>query len=514
MSVTVEDLLQLPSLRRAKVLGGRNGLSKIVASISVLESADPGVLIEELFPQGEFYGSEIVITSFVNILDDVDMQCANIRRMAECGEAGLILFYVGAYLTRVDQKLINLADELDFVLICMPEGERTLRYSEVISDVMDCIYRDRMKQESIVTEILERVAALPAHLRSVNTVLQMLSDRAAVSLVLCDSSMRILNLAAWPRSLENIVKQDVERGAGSRYTIHPEHGEAMEFLLLKEGTPLSKLLTEQIIDVVRLGVNIWGRQHSEVAVHELVHAILQDEPMKMRRLADIFHIRVEDIHEMWLVCGEREDSPAHLQKELPVLRVYADNCADTVVADIYEGKLLLFLSNPYSQKEAQQQICGLLKQMRQGDDTVTLTRCSGLCDTKEVRRAYLSHQGYLADTRRVFPRREYFRIGEIQFVESCRQLISRGEAETERCMECLGGLLRDCEGRNLLETLSVYLLDGDAGVTETARLLYVHKNTVKYRLQRITDILGCRPDRLPEGIGIYKALAVSRLLSV
>lgn len=48
--MTVEDLLRLPSLRRAEVLGGAKGLLRIVSSISVLESVDPGILIDELFP--------------------------------------------------------------------------------------------------------------------------------------------------------------------------------------------------------------------------------------------------------------------------------------------------------------------------------------------------------------------------------------------------------------------------------------------------------------------------------
>ena len=157
MSVTVSDLLKLPSLRRAEILGGRKGLNKIVSSISVLESTDPDILVQGLFPQGEFFGSEIVITGFMNILEDVECQCANIRRMAEGGEAGIILYYVGVYLPYVDKRLIELADELDFVLICMPKGEKNLRYSEVISDVMDCIYRDRARNDSIVSEILERV---------------------------------------------------------------------------------------------------------------------------------------------------------------------------------------------------------------------------------------------------------------------------------------------------------------------------------------------------------------------
>ena len=76
--------------------------------------------------------------------DDVECQCANMRRLAAGGEVGLILFYVGVYLQKVDQRLIDVADELDFVLITMPEGQRMLRYSEVLNDVMECIYRDRM----------------------------------------------------------------------------------------------------------------------------------------------------------------------------------------------------------------------------------------------------------------------------------------------------------------------------------------------------------------------------------
>ena len=49
MSVTVADLLKLPSLRQAKVIGGAKGLGKTVSSISVLESVDPGVLVQDVY---------------------------------------------------------------------------------------------------------------------------------------------------------------------------------------------------------------------------------------------------------------------------------------------------------------------------------------------------------------------------------------------------------------------------------------------------------------------------------
>ena len=120
MSVTVADLLELPSLREARLAAGRGGLNKLVSSISVLEYADPSILQDALFKNNEFYGSEVVITGFMNIPNDVEAQCANIRRLAEAGEVGLILYYVGVFLPRVDRKLLELADELDFALIVMP----------------------------------------------------------------------------------------------------------------------------------------------------------------------------------------------------------------------------------------------------------------------------------------------------------------------------------------------------------------------------------------------------------
>lgn len=539
MSVTVSDLLKLPSLRRAEILGGRKGLNKIVSSISVLESTDPDILVEGLFPQGEFFGSEIVITGFMNILEDVECQCANIRRMAEGGEAGLILYYVGVYLPYVDKRLIELADELDFVLICMPKGEKNLRYSEVISDVMDCIYRDRVRNDSIVSEILERVSVLPPQLRSVNTVLQMVSDRMTVSLVLCDSSMRILNLVAWPRSLESILKNGMrecrmfpadgefqkcpflEEGYVGRFTLQLGHGKVEELFLFCQKTAsgwaeeyiLPPAVIEQITDVVRLGVNIWGEQHCEVAVHELVRSIIQDEPMKMRRLADIFRIDVEAIHEMWIVHGTNVRAGQYLKEETGFLRDFAENCADTVVADSYEGSLLFFLSDPYSQKEAQEQISSMIRQIQTTDGGMTLTRCNNLRNTGDVRAAYLCHRDYLADSRRVFPGRSCFQIGELQFVRKCRELIEGGENEIQRALRCLECLKLDREEHILLDTLSVYLLDAEASVTKTAELLYLHRNTIKYRIHRLTELLGYRPDKMPEGIRLYQAVVVRRLLT-
>ena len=200
MSVTVEDLLRLPSLRGAELVAGQGAGKKLVSSISVLEYADPSVLQAELFRNNEFFGSEIVITGFMNIPRDVEAQCANLRRLADAGEVGLILFYVGVFMPEVDPRLMALADEKDFALIVMPRGRMDLRYSDVICEVMEAIFKDQNDSGLLVSDILGRTALLPEHQRTLDTVLKLLSDRLRATVLLTDGALRPLNAVPWPRA--------------------------------------------------------------------------------------------------------------------------------------------------------------------------------------------------------------------------------------------------------------------------------------------------------------------------
>lgn len=276
MSVTVADLLKLPSLRNARVIAGKEGLGRIVTSVSVLEYADPTALLDELFNNNEFFGSEIVITSFANIRDNVEAQCANILRLNEVGEVGLILYYVGCLMERVDPKLIALADQLGFTLICMPEGRMDLRYSEAIGDIMEAIYRDQSSHAALTSELLERISHLPVHQRTVDTIFKMLSDRLHLSLILTIENGAVLNAISWPRTdLDDLLQAlpglvlptpDAEPRLlpllGGTWLSHLRltAGERPMNLLVfdsAEGKPEAATLS-QIRETVQLAVNLWS----------------------------------------------------------------------------------------------------------------------------------------------------------------------------------------------------------------------------------------------------------------
>jgi DNA-binding PucR family transcriptional regulator len=65
-------------------------------------------------------------------------------------------------------------------------------------------------------------------------------------------------------------------------------------------------------------------------------------------------------------------------------------------------------------------------------------------------------------------------------------------------------------GTTVLLTLETYLAQGSS-IEATARTLFVHPNTVRYRLKRVVDITGLSPTNARDSYVLRLALTVGRL---
>ena len=128
------------------------------------------------------------------------------------------------------------------------------------------------------------------------------------SVVLMDSSRRVLNEAAWPRAFDSAIKRELTAAEFPTLTtwkyyaalniniyrdsIQTQGGHSMDLLIFKEGDIPDVVVTRQAVEVVQLAVSMWSEKHDRIVIGELVRAILQEEPMKMRRLDDLFTVDV------------------------------------------------------------------------------------------------------------------------------------------------------------------------------------------------------------------------------
>ena len=65
-------------------------------------------------------------------------------------------------------------------------------------------------------------------------------------------------------------------------------------------------------------------------------------------------------------------------------------------------------------------------------------------------------------------------------------------------------------GSALVDTLTTYLEQGSS-LEATARMLFVHANTVRYRLRRVTELTGYSPSDGRDGFTLWIAVALGRL---
>ena len=101
---------------------------------------------------------------------------------------------------------------------------------------------------------------------------------------------------------EQAVKISYDDGAG--YLQHCptllEGKEGFDLYTFKYNELLSREDLWQASEFVQLYSHIWNKDLGKLVTSELVRAIIDDDPLKMRRLADLFQINVAELNQMWV----------------------------------------------------------------------------------------------------------------------------------------------------------------------------------------------------------------------
>lgn len=526
MSVFISDILKLPIMQGAEVLGGKSALSKIVSAVTVLEYAEPE-LLHEVTHGKDYYRNEIGITGFLNCPADVERQVACIRKMAEEGEVGLILCYVGLFMPTVDQRLIDAANESDFALICMPEKNLSLRYSDIIYEIMELVFKDQSAQHTFVYDILDHVSSLRKEQQTIRTVLGMLGDKLASTVILTDAAHKIIYQVNWrdtkPDKLFQLNEEHIPVLDGIpikyeedqkywmyRLSVKDKKNTGTELFILKQNKTLEEEQRSQAVELIRLALSIWGDRHGEEVIEELVHAILNDKPTKVKRLAELFRVDTASINSLWVLHSEKKEGIS--EEAVKSLKKMIGMYTNIIIDDYYENDYVIF-SGELEYKD-ERELRHLLWEKQQEDlKQISVIYCGHMMNTAAVRKAYLLTRKNIQETCRVFSHRGLYTLNDIAFIGTCKSAMEQGEQFLKEMLQPIQ-CLEELKQKELLDTLMVYLLDAEMSVQFTGELQYLHKNTVKYRIQRIADLTGIRPGEMPGTIALYRAVVTKRLLDI
>lgn len=525
MSITVKDVMNLPCMREAVVAAGKSGLDNIVVSVSVLEFSTAPEMPDNGY-EPSYLGNELVITAFADIGNDVERQCAEIENMSAKGTVGLILYYMGRFVGKLDKRVVDLADELGFVIIVMPPNQYHLRYSESISEIMNAIFMDQNRTANFVSPILETLGSLPQSQQNIDALLRILSDYLHFTLILTDDSWNLMSYAAWPNMLEQGIRDMIDCFLSGEETALPSNilVERVEtdgpikntYNLLMIGAPdyITQDTVQQVISAIRI---LWKmspeKSTDQWKERDFIASVMGNEPVWMRKQARFLNIDETKIHNL-LIFRQAAHKVADDHLVVDTIREELCRFCSNIAVDMYSGDAVVLLDNGCATHWLP-----MLRDLKahlsdHGVEGCLVYACN-LESMEEVRNAYFTCVDSVQDTLQLYRHSELLSFYEIRFAKACLNSISGGEEHLREKMQILRVLeMGDSRLENeLYETLAVFYFDAHSSFSETASIMFVHPNTVKYRLKKVSEKLGCSVTDMPEMLDLYTALALKRLLS-
>lgn len=145
--VTLRELMQLPSLARARIAGGGNGLDRVVRRVNVMEVPDIlGWVVED----------ELLLTTAYPIRDDPTALDTLVPALAERGLAGLAI-KPARYIPRIPASVVAAADQLAFPVIELPADSS---FNEILTSALTVILNAQAARLQRVADVHERFTSI------------------------------------------------------------------------------------------------------------------------------------------------------------------------------------------------------------------------------------------------------------------------------------------------------------------------------------------------------------------
>ena len=181
MAVFIADLLKLPALRLAQVLAGERGLTREVEYIDVLDSPDGSGLKS----RGLYLTSGFVFQSSEQLQETLIMQ------LEEKGAAGIVL-QLGRYIKEVPDEMVAVANRLEFPVIALPEGSS---FAAIIKEGLEQVFFHQGKEIHRSQEIQKRLAELAYTGADLQQIAQTIVSLVANTIIVADRDFSLLSYA-------------------------------------------------------------------------------------------------------------------------------------------------------------------------------------------------------------------------------------------------------------------------------------------------------------------------------
>lgn len=206
LGISLEDLLKLDTLKGSKVLGGTAGMSKRITKVNVMEVPD----IIEWVSEGEF-----LITTAYSIKDNIVVLLDIIPKLKEKGVVGLGI-KVGRYVSELPAYIIELADKLEFPIIELPF---CISHTDLISVILTEVISSQTNMLIKMEEFNREVMNIMMKGGGVKEIAKKLYDNIGNSIAIYESMNDNCEVICEDNINRNIIEKVINKYVCSKHSI-------------------------------------------------------------------------------------------------------------------------------------------------------------------------------------------------------------------------------------------------------------------------------------------------------
>lgn len=193
--VNIADILEIPSLKRLRIIAGHGGMNRQVSTVSVMDAPD----IYEWMKGGEF-----LITSGNPIKEDPDYLATLIEKLDKHG-ASAFGIKTERFIGMIPQEAIAAADRLNFPLIYIPMD---FAFTDIINPVLEEVISKQAIQLKFSQKIHQSFTELALTEQPIEKLLESL--QAIIHREVAFFDMQFIKLFISPKS-QGLMKELPEK---------------------------------------------------------------------------------------------------------------------------------------------------------------------------------------------------------------------------------------------------------------------------------------------------------------
>lgn len=521
----INQLLEFGGLTDARIIAGKSGENNQVTSVSVLEVAETQIKTWVL-------KNQLYITSLYAIMQDIEKQKSVILALYENGAAGLVICHIDLFLKEVHQDIINMCNSIDFPII-VAKSERS--YVEIINPIILKLSGDLNTETNDIINLQNKLIENIVTKKDINYTYRAMAKEYKGEIFFIDINQKIL-YPKYHSNADEIIdlvrnkQHEIEESSSKigYYLIETKKDKRIIIGIQSNGIDYGFIVADYMEECLDRNLKMLRSfaslctliftKSSKISEQEIIRKReyisdlltwnFRSDEVALQMGKDIgWNIRNKGIMIIINLNNIQENiNTPTLDYEKLINKVLYSKIKDIVknennsnLVGLRSDIFIILLENNDSDIKDRAKKLGEKLLLCCGEilyDSVSIGISAEIEHYKRIPEAYNEAMDAVRIGRHFFGSNKIVTNADIGFYGYIKEISQSNNFK--RLKEDIVNRIKGYENENedLYLTLKSYIYNNNSS-EETAKELFVHKNTINYRKRKIVEILGYEPWKMP-----------------